>query len=70
MKTSIGIILAISGFVCGAILGFILSPVKKGIHIGRLNVDCNVLSNNGASNMNNRYKNDKKKVESEVASGE
>ena len=68
MKTSTGIILAMSGFVCGAAIGFILSPVKKGIRVGRLNFECTMGCNNGAGNVNNRYgkKDDKKKIESEI----
>ena len=42
-----GIILTVTGFLCGAIIGFILSPVKKGIRVGDLSVECNIGSNNG-----------------------
>ncbi len=68
MKTSTGIILAMSGFVCGAAVGFILSPVKKGIRIGKLSFECTMGCNNGAGNVNHRYakKDDKKKIESET----
>ena len=66
MKTSTGIILAMSGFVCGAAVGFILSPVKKGIRIGKLSFECTMGCNNGAGNVDHRYakKDDKKKIES------
>ena len=68
MKTSTGIILAMSGFVCGAAVGFILSPVKKGIRIGKLSFECTMGCNNGAGNVDHRYakKDDKKKIESET----
>lgn len=71
MKKSTGIILATAGFVCGAALGFILSPIKEGIYIGKLSFDCNMGCNNGAGNTSNRYgKKDEKKIESEAESNE
>ena len=71
MKASTGIILAISGFLCGAALGFILSPVKGGIKVGELSFDCTAFSNNGTSNTANRYgRKHEKKLESEADSDE
>jgi len=71
MKTSTGIILAVSGFVCGAVLGFILSPVKGGIKVGTLSFDCTAFSNNGTNNKTDRYgRKDEKKIESEAESDE
>ena len=72
MKKSTGFILAIVGFLCGAAVGFILSPVKDGIHIGSLSFDCNMGCNNGTGNTSNKYgrKNDKKKIECEAESNE
>ena len=71
MKVSTGIILAISGFVCGAFLGFIMSPVKSGIKVGTLSFDCTVFSNNGTNNKADRYgRKCEKKLESEVESDE
>jgi len=71
MKASTGIILTMAGFVCGAVLGFVLSPVKDGIRIGTLSFDCNAGCNNGAGNTNNMYgRKGEKKLESEIESAE
>ena len=72
MKKSTGFILAIVGFLCGAALGFILSPVKGGVHIGSLSFDCKMGCNNGAGNTINKYgrKKDKNKTECEAESDE
>ena len=72
MKKSTGFILAMGGFLCGAALGFILSPIKKGVRIGSLSFDCNFGCNNGTGNINNKYgkKDDGNKMECEAESNE
>ncbi len=63
MSKSTSIILTLAGLFIGIAVGFMVSPVKKGIRIGRLRIDCNVGCNNGAGNTNTRY--GRKKIGSE-----
>ena len=55
MNKSTGIILALAGFFIGMAVGFIASPVKKGIRVGRIRIACNVGCNNGANNTSTKH---------------
>ena len=54
MNKSTGILLALTCFFGGIILGFLISPIKKGIYCGNNNANCG--SSNSVSNDENKNK--------------
>ena len=48
MNKSTGILLALSMFFMGMVIGFIIAPIKKGISCGNNNTNCG--SNNSVEN--------------------
>jgi len=63
MNKSTGIVLALAGFFIGMAVGFIASPVKKGIRVGRIRIACNLCCNNGTGNTSTKH--GRKKLASE-----